>query len=43
MYKRLAKLAEDSMGVKAENVLKDLNFETIAIGSAEGHNLGNAV
>ena len=43
MYKRLAKLAEESVGVKAEDVLKYLNFETVAIGSAEGHNFGNAV
>lgn len=43
MYKRLAKLAEDSVGVSAEEVLKHLHFESIAIGSSEGHNVGNAV
>ena len=43
MYKRLAKLAEDSCGVPAAEVLKYLNFEPIAIGSVEGHNIGNAV
>jgi hypothetical protein len=42
-YKRLAKLAEESAGVKAEDVLKYLDFEPVAIGSAEGHNVGNAV
>ena len=43
MYKRLAQLAEESVGVKAEEVLKHLNFVPIEIGSAEGHNVGNAV
>lgn len=43
MYKRLAKLAEESCGVKVEDVLKYLNFEPVAIGSAGGHNIGNAV
>jgi protein-disulfide isomerase len=43
MYKRLAKLAEDSVGVSAEEVLKYLYLEPVAIGSAEGHNIGNAV
>lgn len=42
MYKRLAKLAE-TVGLKAEDVLKHLNFEPVQIGSAEGHNVGNAV
>jgi protein-disulfide isomerase len=42
MYKRLAKLAEE-VGLKSEDVLKYLNFEAIAVGSAEGHNIGNAV
>jgi hypothetical protein len=43
MYKRLAKLAEESVGVPYDEVLRYLNFEPIAIGSAEGHNIGNAV
>jgi hypothetical protein len=43
MYKRLAQLAEESVGIRAEDVLKYLNFEPIQIGSAEGHNVGNAV
>jgi hypothetical protein len=43
MYNRLAKLAEASVGVKAEDVLKYLNFTPVEIGSAEGHNVGNAV
>jgi hypothetical protein len=43
MYKRLAKLAEESTGLRAEDVLKYLNFEPIQVGSAEGHNVGNAV
>jgi len=43
MYKRLAALAEESVGVKAEEVLKYLNFDPIEIGSFEGHNVGNAV
>jgi hypothetical protein len=43
MYKRLAKLAEDSVGVSAEEVLKYLYFEPVATGSSEGHNIGNAV
>ena len=42
MYKRLAKLAEE-VGLKSEDVLKYLNFEPIAVGSADGHNVGNAV
>ena len=42
MYKRLAKLAED-VGLKSEDVLKHLNFDPIAVGSIEGHNVGNAV
>jgi len=42
MYKRLARLAE-TVGLKAEDVLKHLNFEPVQIGSAEGHNIGNAV
>lgn len=42
MYKRLAKLAEE-VGLKSEDVLKYLNFEPVAVGSAEGHNIGNAV
>jgi hypothetical protein len=42
MYKRLAKLAE-TVGLKAEDVLKHLDFEPVQIGSAEGHNVGNAV
>jgi hypothetical protein len=42
MYKRLAKLAE-TVGLKAEDVLKLLYFEPVQIGSAEGHNFGNAV
>lgn len=43
MYKRLAKLAEESVGVSAEEVLKHLYLEPVAIGSSEGHNIGNAV
>jgi hypothetical protein len=43
MYKRLATLAEENTGLKAEDVLKYLNFEPIQVGSAEGHNIGNAV
>ena len=43
MYKRLAQLAEESVGVRAAEVLKYLNFEPVQIGSAEGHNVGNAV
>jgi len=43
MYKRLAQLAEESVGVRATEVLKYLNFEPVQIGSAEGHNVGNAV
>jgi hypothetical protein len=43
MYKRLAKLAEESVGVKAEEVLKHLNFEPVQIGAVEGHNVGNSV
>lgn len=43
MYKRLAKLAEESTGLKAEEVLKYLDFQSVQIGSAEGHNIGNAV
>jgi len=43
MYKRLAKLAEESVGVSAEQVLKYLYFEPITTGSLEGHNVGNAV
>ena len=43
MYKRLAALAHESVGVSAEEVLKYLYFDPIEIGSAEGHNLGNAV
>jgi hypothetical protein len=42
-YKRLAQLAEESVGIKAEEVLKYLNFDPVQIGSAEGHNVGNAV
>jgi len=42
MYKRLSKLAE-TVGLKAEDVLKYLNFEPVQVGSAEGHNYGNAV
>lgn len=42
MYKRLAKLAEE-VGLKSEDVLKYLDFEPIAVGSADGHNVGNAV
>ena len=42
MYKRLAKLAE-TVGLRAEDVLTHLNFEPVQIGSAEGHNVGNAV
>lgn len=43
MYKRLAKLAEESVGVGAAMVLKHLYFEPVEIGSAEGHNIGNSV
>ena len=43
MYKRLARLAEESVGVSAAEVLKHLNLEPIEIGSLEGHNIGNAV
>ena len=43
MYKRLALLAEESVGISAADVLKYLNFEPVQIGSAEGHNVGNAV
>jgi hypothetical protein len=43
MYKRLAQLAQESVGVSATEVLKQLNLEPIQIGSAEGHNIGNAV
>jgi hypothetical protein len=43
MYKRLAKLAEESVGIPAAEVLKNLNFQPVQIGSAEGHNVGNAV
>jgi hypothetical protein len=43
MYKRLAQLAEESVGVSAAEVLKYLNFDPVQIGSAEGHNVGNAV
>jgi hypothetical protein len=43
MYKRLAKLAEESVGVSAAEVLKHLYFEPVEIGSADGHNIGNAV
>jgi hypothetical protein len=42
MYKRLAKLAEE-VELRSEDVLKYLNFEPVAVGSAEGHNIGNAV
>ena len=42
MYKRLSKLAE-TVGLKAEDVLKHLSFEPVQVGSAEGHNNGNAV
>jgi hypothetical protein len=43
MYKRLAKLAEESVGVKADEVMKYLYLEPIEIGSTEGHNIGNTV
>jgi hypothetical protein len=43
MYKRLAKLAEDSVGVNYEEVMKHLWLEPIAVGSPEGHNIGNGV
>jgi len=43
MYKRLAKLAEETVKVPAAEVLKHLNFEPVQIGSSEGHNVGNAV
>src|SRR5579871_3174406 len=43
MYKRLANLAEESVGVKADHVMKYLYFEPVEVGSAEGHNIGNAV
>ena len=42
MYKRLAKLAEN-VGLNPADVLKHLDFEPVAIGSAEGHNVGNNV
>ena len=43
MYKRLAQLAEETVGIKAEEVLKYLNFDAVEIGSKNGHNVGNAV
>ena len=43
MYLRLAKLAEESVGLNAEDVLKNLVFEPVPIGSLEGHNISNAV
>lgn len=43
MYERLAKLAQDSTGVSATEVLQNLYFPPVQIGSAEGHNVGNAV
>ena len=43
MYLRLAKLAEEIVGLNAEDVLKNLVFEPVQIGSSEGHNVGNAV
>jgi hypothetical protein len=43
MYKRLVKLAHDSVKVNSEEVMKHLWLEPIEIGSSEGHNIGNGV
>ena len=44
MYFRLARLAEEKVGIPAAEVMKYLEFETVdEIGSAEGRNLKNLV
>lgn len=43
MYTRLATLAEETVFVKGEDVLKHLNLTPVEIGSSEGRNIGNAV
>ena len=43
IYKRLAILAEETVFVKANDVLRHLNLTPVETGSFEGCNIGNAV
>jgi len=43
MYRYLATLAEETIFIKAEDILEHLNLMPVEISSSEGHNIGNAV